>query len=224
MTRATMMADTVALQARVDKIAEGAAMMTETTYEKIFVDGCSNTVPNHTLEALVYETLKAHGAPTYTGEELEYAAKLKATFPQGSAPDCIAARYDSEAKAYFDKMSEDGKRPMCDFIAPLYKGDCFSAGSTDVGDVSWQTPTVQLYTATYPAGSPGHSWQNVAFGKTTTAHKGMLLAAEVLAESAVKLFENPDILEKAKAEFSERAKSGYVCPIPDGEKAKIVNI
>jgi aminobenzoyl-glutamate utilization protein B len=113
---------------------------------------------------------------------------------------------------------------MCDFIAPLYKGDCFSAGSTDVGDVSWQTPTVQLYTATYPAGSPGHSWQNVAFGKTTTAHKGMLLAAEVLAESAVKLFENPDILEKAKAEFSERAKSGYVCPIPDGEKAKIVNI
>ena len=224
MTRATMMADTVELQARVDKIAEGAAIMTETRYEKIFVDGCSNTVSNHTLEALMYEKLLAHGAPSYTDEEIAYAAELKKTFPEGSVPGCIAARFDAEAKEYFDEKSEGGTRPICDFIAPIYKGDCFSAGSTDVGDVSWQTPTVQLYTATYPAGSPGHSWQNVAFGKTSAAHKGMMLAAEVIADTAIALFENPELLSAAREEFKRRTKSGYVCPIPDGEKAKIVEI
>ena len=47
--------DALALQERVDKIAQGAAMMTETTVKKRFIDGCSNTVPNKTLETLFWK-------------------------------------------------------------------------------------------------------------------------------------------------------------------------
>lgn len=224
MTRATLMADTVALQARVDKIAEGAAMMTDTTLERIFVDGCSNTVPNHTIEKLLYENYLEHGVPTYTDEELAYAERLRATFPEGAVSECIASRFDPVARARFDELSEGGAKALNDFLSPLYTGECFMAGSTDVGDVSWQTPTVQLHALTYPAGAPGHSWQNVAYGKSSVAHKGMMCAGEVLCMCAIDLYEKPHILMAAREEFAIRAKSGYVCPIPDGEHAKIVEI
>ena len=46
--------------------------------------------------------------------------------------------------------------------SPLYQGDAFKAGSTDVGDVSWLTPTAQIHVAAWPNGCPGHSWQNVS--------------------------------------------------------------
>ena len=224
MTRATLMADTVALQARVDKIAEGAAMMSETTLERIFVDGCSNTVPNHTIEALLYENYREHGVPTYTAEEIADAELLRATFPEGAVAECIASRFDPLAKATFDTLSGGGSKALNDFLSPLYKGECFMAGSTDVGDVSWQTPTAQLHALTYPSGAPGHSWQNVAYGKSSVAHKGMMCAGEVLCMCAIDLYEQPALLQAAREEFSLRTKSGYVCPIPDGECAKIVSI
>ena len=93
---------------------------------------------------------------------------------------------------------------------PSYK---FSPGSTDVGDVSWLTPTAQFTTATWPSGSPGHSWQNVSCGKTGLAHKGMLLAAKVLAGAAADLMEKPALLEQVHEEFAITAAEGYDCPI-----------
>ena len=119
-------------------------------------------------------------------------------------------------------LSDNGEKPLNDFRAPLYQGDFFEAGSTDVGDVSWQTPTAQVYTACFISGAPGHSWQNVSVGKTSIGHKGLLLAAKVIASSAIELMENPEIITAAKAEFENRTKSGYVSPIPDGEYAKAV--
>ena len=52
----------------------------------------------------------------------------------------------------------------------------------------------------------------------------MLYAAKVLASTAVELFESPDILTKAKAEFKENTKDGYYCPIPKDEYAKAIEI
>ena len=89
---------------------------------------------------------------------------------------------------------------------------------------SWQTPAVQVYTACFTAGSPGHSWQNVSAGKSTIGHKGMLYAAKVLASTAVEIFESPELLAKAKAEFEENTKDGYYCPIPKDEYAKAIEI
>ena len=222
MVRSPKVSDALELCARVDKIAEGAALMTETSFEKVFVDGCSGTVPNHTLEKLCYKNFEEIGVEKYTSEELEYASALKKTFAK---PDClptIAAYADENAKAVVAELSDNGEKPMNDFLAPLYTGEFFMAGSTDVGDVSWQTPTVQINTASFVSGSPGHSWQNVSCGKTSIAHKSVISAGKVLAASAIDLFENGEILAEAKREFEIATKSGYVCPIPAEEHAKVV--
>ena len=223
MVRSPKVSDALELQARVDKIAEGATLMTECECERIFIDGCSGTLPNHTLEGVLYGNLTELGAPEYTEEEWEFARKLKSTYVTHGLP-TLAAEHDSAAKALVEELTENGARAINDFIAPLYSGDCFNPGSTDVGDVSWQTPTAQVYTACFTAGAPGHSWQNVSAGKTSLAYKGMLLAAEVLATSAIDIYENPDVLISAREEFAILSKGGYVSPIPDGERAKPVEL
>jgi len=100
------------------------------------------------------------------------------------------------------------------FLAPLYQGPAFRAGSTDVGDVSWLTPTAQISVASWPNGCPGHSWQNVSCDRTEIGHKAAVHAGKVLAAAAVDLFEKPELLAAARAEFEKRTASGYVCPIP----------
>ena len=82
-----------------------------------------------------------------------------------------------------------------------------------MGDVSWLTPTAQFSAATWPSGSPGHSWQNVSAGGTSLAHKGMLMAAKVLAAAASDLMTKPEILKEARDEFNITAAEGYDCPI-----------
>ena len=102
---------------------------------------------------------------------------------------------------------------MNDFIMPYVPACPFQCGSTDVGDVSWLTPTAQFTTATWPAGVPGHSWQIVSTGKTSLAHKGMLYAAKILAGATADLLTNPTILKEAREEFSVTAAAGYDCPL-----------
>ena len=109
-------------------------------------------------------------------------------------------------------------------MSPLWEGYHFGAGSTDVGDVSWLTPAVQLHTVTYAAGSPGHSWHNVSCGKTSIGHKGLLFAGQVIAAAAVRLYEDPALLSAIREEFAEASKGGYVCPIPEGETIKALEI
>ena len=82
-------------------------------------------------------------------------------------------------------------------------------GSTDVGDVSWTVPTVGFGTATWVPGTPAHSWQAVAAGGTTIGHKGMILAAKTLAVTATDLFENRDLIERAREEFEERRGANF---------------
>ena len=222
MVRSKLVSDVLELVKRVDKIADGAALMTETEYDRVFIDGCSGTVPNHTLEKALYDNLISTPLPVYTKDELEYAEAIKASYETFGRIPGRAAEYDKDAKKELEKLSLGGTLAINNFYAPLYSGDAFSPGSTDVGDVSWQTPTAQIYTAAFTSGAPGHSWQNVSLAKSSVGYKGMLLAAEVIAKTAVELFETPELLEKARAEFSEAAKSGYVSPIPDGEVIKPV--
>ena len=223
MVRSKLVKDALALKARVDRIADGAAMMTETSYERVFIDGCSGTLPNHALEALLYRNLCEIGVPSYTDEERAYAETLRSTYTVHGLP-TLAARFDEAMKQQIETLSDGGKKPLNDFVSPLYSGDAFSPGSTDVGDVSWQTPAVQLNTVCFPSGAPGHSWQNVSCGKTSIGHKGLLAAGCVLAATAVELFENPELLAPIRREFSERAAGGYVCPIPENESAKAIEI
>lgn len=215
MVRANRVKDSIKLQKRVDKIAEGAALMTETSYDRTFIDGTADLLPNYTLEELLHESLTEFGVPEYTDEEMEYASALKSTYEVDVVPS-YAASVDAEMAKYVKDNTGDLSKTICDFIMPVYHSRAFTPGSTDVGDVSWLTPTAQIHTACFTLGSPGHSWQNVSCGKTSVAHKGMLLAAKALALSAVKLMEDETLLRIAKKEFAERSEDGYTCPIePD---------
>lgn len=128
----------------------------------------------------------------------------------------MGAQYDTAIRRTVSELSGEGMAPLNDFLLPYFHSDRQSPGSTDVGDVSWQTPTAQIYTATWPSHAPGHSWQIVSSGKSGIAHKGMLYAAKVLAATALDLYQDSALLAAAREEFAEASKKGYDCPIePD---------
>ena len=211
MVRSDRVKKALDLQARVDKIAEGAALMTETSCRRKFIDGLAETIPNHALEALLYRNFSEVGVPVYTGEEQAFAAALAATYEaEGYLPG--VGRQDAGYAAAVKAMKPAGA--MNDVLLPLYQGEAFSPGSTDVGDVSWQCPTAQLHVAAWPNGCPGHSWQNVSCGKTSIGHKAALCAGKVLCAAAVDLLEQPELLQAAHREHEERTADGYTCPIP----------
>ena len=107
--------------------------------------------------------------------------------------------------------------PLCDRLVPLEARGAKMVGSTDVGDVSWAVPTVQARGATYAIGTPGHSWQLTAQGKTAAAHKGMVHVAKVMAATAADVICDPALLAQAKADHASRlADTPYVCPLPAG--------
>ena len=213
MVRANKVADSVKLQARVDDIAKGAALMTGTSFERMFIDGTAELVPNYAIEKALYANMEAIGVPEFTKEDFTLASALKATYPGSGLDGIKGAREDPEIRRICAEQSENGTKSINDFLPPLYSSTTFSPGSTDVGDVSWLTPTSQIEATCWPAGVPGHSWQIVACGKSGMAHKGMIFASKVLAATALDLMTDNELLEQAKAEFSERSKGGYVCPI-----------
>ncbi len=216
MVRDHKVSEALQLQKRVDAIAKAAAMMTETRCTVRFIDGCYDTVSNRTLEAAAHDNLREAPLPDYTPEEYAYAQALIRSYP--APPQRLAETYgdmlDAEGVDYVNSMSKDGSAPLNRFVLPLCHSEKVHMGSTDVGDVSWQTPTVQIYAVCQPNGCPGHSWQNVACGKTSIAYKGMLYAAKALAGLAIDLTTQPALLEAAKEEFRRKTGGGYVCPIP----------
>ncbi len=214
MVRSRDVPDTLALQERVDRIAEGAALMTDTSFERIFVDGTADTLPNPPLEACLYANMQALPLPEYSSAEWDYAVALRKTYESEGLPG-LGAKHDPAIAEQVRAMSENGTKALNDFLLPYYSGEDFSPGSTDVGDVSWLTPAAQFTALCFPAGAPGHSWQNVSCGGSSIGDKGMLWAAQVLCGAAADLFSDPALLDAARAEFSQRtAEHGYVCPIP----------
>ena len=115
----------------------------------------------------------------------------------------------------------DEKKPLNDEVEKLpEKPYPAQGGSTDVGDISWHIPTSGVNTACFAAGSPGHSWQNVAAVGSPIGHKGLMVAAKVLALSAVDLLQDPKVLEAGKADLAQRlGKRKYTTRIPEGQKA-----
>ncbi len=212
MVRAENVRKAKALLARVNDIAKGAALMSGTTVTWHQLDGTSDTLSNTVLEQLLYDNLVEAPMPEYTQDEWDFAAKLRATYPHEGLP---GDNVDTNPvlKKEISKLSDKGNKDINDFVVPYYPANPYSPGSTDVGDVSWLTPTAQFNTATWPSKVPGHSWQVVATGKTGIAHKGLLYAAKVLAGAAADLMEKPEILQSAREEFNDTAAAGYDCPI-----------
>ena len=221
MVRDATVQGAVVLQKRVDAIAEGAAIMTETTMEKVFIDGLANVITNKTLEELLQTVYENTALPTYTEEEKAFFAALYETYEKVGLPGS-AAKEDPEIAEQVQALTDNGARVINDFVQPYRFSMRPIPGSTDVGDVSWLVPTAQIHAACAPSRCPGHSWQNVAAYKSSAAHKGMMTAAKVLALTAMQLYSDPETIAAAKAEHAKRTAAGYVCPIPDGETIKPV--
>lgn len=211
---------------RVNKIAEGAAHMTETRVEIDFVKGCSNIVPNKTLAKLMWDNLNEVGVPKYTEEELAYAKELNETVTMN--------RYETIDKLikYSDNKYNDKQivrelqahrdDVIYNFVGPWDLDNIVPTTSSDVGDVSWNCPTAHTMVTAWTAATHGHSWQVVAQGKSSIAKKGMIYAAKAMAGAAIDLFEKTELLEAAWADFKETLDGEtYHCPIPEGCKPRI---
>jgi aminobenzoyl-glutamate utilization protein B len=211
--RTTSLADLRELIARVHKIAEGAALMTETRVEKKMVTAVSNLLGNRPLEETMQINLDRLGAPEFDAEDRAFAAAIRQTL----TPADIENSYRRMGR------QADYDLDLCDFVVPLDRSSSGGAGSTDVGDVSWAVPTVQARVVTCAMGTPFHSWQLTAHGKTPLAHKGMIHAAKLMAATAGDLLDNPEILSAArKVHDKNLSRTPYVCPMPDDVLPPIV--
>jgi aminobenzoyl-glutamate utilization protein B len=162
---------------------------------------CHEIIPNLALSKVIYRNLKLIGPPKFDDADRDLARKLQ-----------------EPLRTEFGLKEE---KPLHDTIEELpAKPPAPGKGSTDVGDVSWHVPTSGLGVACFALGSPGHSWQNVAAVGSPIGHKGMLVAAKVLALSAADLLQEEKVLKEAKAELQERLKDRpYVTRVPKGQKA-----
>lgn len=195
---------------RVCKIAQGAALMTETEVEIVFDKACSNVVQNKVMEQVMYRNFQELGVPVHDEEELKLAKEVRATLTE--------QELNTSVKEFPDGPDVD----MVTWLNP-YNGETSPLnGSTDVGDVSWIAPTAQCTTACFVNGSTLHSWQWVSLGGTSLGHKGMLHAGKVLASTAVDMLNNPELIEQAKAELQQRlGGKPYKCPIPEGVQPSV---
>jgi aminobenzoyl-glutamate utilization protein B len=178
------------------KIAEGAALMTNTTVE---VDVMSAVWPvrgNRTLAELVQRNIELVGSPEWNKEEDDLARAL-------------------QTKA---KVKVEGLRTAI----PPVKGGEQKPSANDSGDVSWKVPMVKFY---YPANIPNinaHHWAAGVALATSIAHKGAVAGAKVMAASVVECLKNPDVVAEAKRVFKdELAGVDYKPLLPINQKPPV---
>jgi aminobenzoyl-glutamate utilization protein B len=194
-----------ALVERVKKVANGAALMTETRVDMKVVSAVSNLLGNTPLEEAMQRQFDALGPPAFDAADYAYAKQIQASL----TPEDIASAWERAGVA----ARKD--TPLCDFVLPYGTKGAPMMGSTDVGDVSWVVPTVQARVATHAIGTPGHSWQITAQGKSGQAKKGMITAAKVMAGLAVNALADPSLIVRARDDLKARTElSPYVCPLP----------
>jgi aminobenzoyl-glutamate utilization protein B len=167
---------------RVQKAAEGAALGTGTRVEHDVVAAVYGMLPNEPLARLAQGHLERVGGVRYSAEEQAFAERLHATLAASAPP--VGAQ---------ERVTTLNSVP--------------GGASTDLGDVSWNVPTVEIETAAWVPGTPAHSWQAVASGGTGIGTKAMMVAARTLALTGADLFTDPRHLEAARADF-ERRRAG----------------
>jgi aminobenzoyl-glutamate utilization protein B len=179
------------LLARVRKLADGAAMMTETTATVIVQAGSWELLPIVAGARLLDANLRWLGPASYSEAEQGFAREIQ------------------RATGVADSGMDTAIQPIENQVA--------QGGSTDVGDVSWVVPTLHVTVATAPAKAPWHAWPVVATGGMSIGHKGLTLAAKVLTATMVDLYERPEALAEVRSEFAQKKGDVvYKAYLPDG--------
>jgi aminobenzoyl-glutamate utilization protein B len=176
------------------KIAEGAALMTNTESEVEVLAAVWPLRGNRPLAELVQRNIALVGMPEWTEDEQRFACELQV---------------NAGAKAA--GLRRELRLP---------KGEAVQKWSAnDAGDVSWKVPMVKLY---YPGNVPNlaaHHWAAGAALATSIAHKGAVAATKVMAGSVVECFSNPEIVHEAKQRFKEElGDASYTSLLPPGQK------
>lgn len=193
------------LYERVCNVAKGAALMTGTELTIAFDSGSSELIVNRTLEQVMYNKLVQLGCPAFDEAEELFANEIRSTLTEGekscNLPEGLVGKSLSDRLEPYETKKEI----------------TVAMGSTDVGDVSWNIPTVQCWIASMALGTSLHSWQAVSQFGMSIGYKGMLHAGKVIGATAIELLTETDLLELAKAEHREQLGGRtYKCPIPDG--------
>lgn len=181
------------LKGRVDRIAKGAAMMTDTEVEINVKGAYANLITIPTLQATANEAMHDIPTPVPTEEEMAYGMALQAT---------MNLTAEQKAKPVFATEVLDPAPPKA------------HGGSTDTADVSWCCPTVQMHIGNWVVGTPGHSWQSTSQSRGSYAKKAALYAGKAVAGTILRLMESPELIEKAKSEHKSKIGDGYKCGIP----------
>lgn len=211
--RSPKVSQTRELFERVVKVAKGAAMMTETDVTYELTMGFSDYKPNMALAKVAQEVFEQMGAPEWDEAEYTLAKAYLDSYDEGilsNIKESLAEKYGKErAEQLYQKplSSEVEKYDPLDIEV--------SGGSTDVGDVSYIAPTLQILAATNCMGNVGHTWQTVGQSCSDIGTKGMMTAVKVMALSAINLLMDSDQIRKAKEEVILRSGGKYVCPLPD---------
>ena len=200
---------------RVVDVAKGAALMTGTTLDVELAMAFTEYVPNKALGAIASEAMQEVGAPRWDEADFQLARQFLLSYD----PETRAAIEAEIRRTYGDRAEAVLQRPLSTDVIPFDPSAIrLQAGSTDVGDVGYAAPTLNLLVATACVGNVGHSWQMTAQACSPLAHKGLLTAAEAMALSAVRTKHRPDAIAAAKAEVLARNGGKYTCPLPDSVK------
>ena len=179
---------------RLLKIAEGAALMADVKLEEAkLVSAYADLLSNRVMEEVIRKNFHEMLPIEYSEEEISCAE----TFKQ-----CGQLK---NADFPIDRNFIDGPG---------------QAGCTDVADVSWVTPLAYIRSACHAIGSIPHSWSTTTQGKSALAHKGMHVAAELMADSGIDLLENPELVEQAKEQLKKDLNGRtYQTLIPESKLA-----
>ncbi|MCE2455094.1 MAG: amidohydrolase [Gemmatimonadetes bacterium] len=166
------------------RIAEGAALMTDTEMSYRVLGAAW---PRH-FNKVVAETMHKHiedvGLPEWTEDDHAFASAVQQSV--GSVP--------SGMPSSLSPLGTPGPRR--------------SGGSDDIGDISWNVPTITLRFPSNVPGLPGHHWSSAMAMATPIAHKGAVAGARVMARTALQLFAQPELVDQAWTYFREEQSVG----------------
>jgi aminobenzoyl-glutamate utilization protein B len=161
-----------------DTMAKAASMMTGTTVTSRTLGTAWPSHMNKTLAETMYANVKAVGLPKWTDEDQQLARSTQRELKV--AENGLAA--EIQPLRGRESMPDDEKR---------------GGGSDDIGDISWNVPTVSLSFPSNFAAGPGHNWANAIAMATPIAHKGATAGAKVQAMTVLDLLMRPELVQQA---------------------------
>jgi aminobenzoyl-glutamate utilization protein B len=157
-------------------VSQGAAMMTNTTVTSRVLGAAWPQHFNKAVAEAMYENIKKVGLPQWSEAD---QALAKAVQKELKVPDRGLA---TELRPLAGPASEEART---------------TGGSDDIGDVSWNVPTITLNYPSNIPNLPGHNWSNAIAMATPIAHKGATAGAKALAMTMVDLLTKPALVEQA---------------------------